>query len=76
MGELEATTEHFQEFITTVVWEDIKGYCQECIEFNRDFLDRTTVQAEGFEESDELLRGRNKALRDLINYVVQMAGSD
>lgn len=76
MRDLLVTSEHYKEFTSTVLWQDIKNYCQECIEFNRDFLDDTRKQVEGFEESSDMLRGRNRALRDFMSYVEKMAEDD
>ena len=71
---LVATTEHYKDFVESVVWKDILLFCQECISVNRDILEGIRGFQEGFKvESDDALRGRCWQLRDLIAYVNERA---
>jgi hypothetical protein len=71
---LEVTSEHYGEFIQSVVWLDIKAFFQDCLEINRDLLEGIRGWQEGrTPEPDDALRGRNWQIRDMIAYVEERA---
>jgi hypothetical protein len=71
---LEATSEHYSEFLESAIWQDLKAFFIDCLEINRDLLEGIRGWQEGrTPEPDDALRGRNWQIRDIIAYVEERA---
>jgi hypothetical protein len=71
---LQATTEHYKEFLEGAIWADLLLFFQECLDVNRDLLEGILSFKEGARiETDDALRGRNWQIRDIIAYVKERA---
>ena len=66
MGAPRATQAQWKDFSESIIWTDLRDLMTEIIELNRDLLEGRLTQAEGMEETDEALRGRNRSIRDLL----------
>lgn len=63
------TEERFKEFRTTF-WPFLKGHIEERIEGNRDLLEiPTTLRGNLTQDTDDMLRGRLRELRMMIDAV-------
>lgn len=74
--QLTATQEHFKDFTESVIWMDLQEYFRECLEVNRDLLEGVRkFNNPETSESNDVLIGRNRQLRDIIGYVNERANT-
>lgn len=63
---IRATRQQWQDLVESIVWQDLKELIRDSVELNRDIMEGVMSQEAASRESMEALRGRCRALRELV----------